>query len=127
MSPIGPMGLMGLMGPMGLMGLMGLYGAVRPLPALDVFLRVVRQVGAQIALRAWRVLAAVLFAPRALVAEDFAAADHVDLLDLFFSSSLVVAHARGLSKEETGPRPRADEREIIFAASDDCGACGRRP
>jgi len=29
-----------------------------------------------------------------------------------------------LSKEDTGPRACADEREIIFAASDECGEYG---
>src|SRR5207248_8106632 len=90
--------------------------------SFDVFLRVVGHLAAQIGRRARRVLAAVLFASRALVAEDFAAADHVDLLDLVFSCSLVVAHERGKSKEDTGPRRapmsgRSSSRPAMTAAT----------
>src|SRR5438309_7202248 len=99
-------------------------GGEKDLSAFNVFLRVVGELAPQVARLLRRILAAVLLAAGTLVSEGFGAANHVDFLDFLFSGSLVVAHDLLLSKEDTGPRACADEREIIFAASDECGEYG---
>src|SRR5882724_127813 len=66
---------------------------------LNVFRAVIGQVVAQIVRLARAVLAGVLFASGAFIAEGFGAADHVDVFHFVFGGPFFVVHGSDQSKE----------------------------